>query len=74
MTKKEMIEDPNSCFNKAADNEPLFVLRAQDIFAPMFVKKWAETLSSMRLGEKKIAGAWRVVEEMLRWPNRKIPD
>lgn len=41
MTKKELLTDPNSVFNKAADNETLFVPRGQDISAPEFVRGWA---------------------------------
>lgn len=32
----------DTCFVKAADNEPLFVLRAQDRCAPATVRDWAE--------------------------------
>lgn len=36
------------CYDKAADNEPLFVLRAQDALAPMVVEYWAELAAKMK--------------------------
>jgi len=41
MLKREEIQNPNSCLNKAADDEPVFVLRAQDKLSPMIVRTWA---------------------------------
>lgn len=40
-TKREELADPNSCFNKAGDDEPVFVLRAKDRVAPAVVRDWA---------------------------------
>ena len=42
-TKKEELTY-GSCFQAAADNEPLFILRAQDRLAPAIVRLWAEML------------------------------
>jgi hypothetical protein len=41
MTKRENLADPNSCLNKAEDDEPLFILRASDPLAPALVRLWA---------------------------------
>jgi hypothetical protein len=41
MLKKDEIEGP-SCLTRAADNEPLFVLRANDENAPKVVRLWAQ--------------------------------
>lgn len=41
MIKTQEISDPNSCLNRAADDEPLFVLRANDETAPSVVWNWA---------------------------------
>jgi hypothetical protein len=35
------LNDPNSCINKAADDEPVFVLRANDENAAPAVAAWA---------------------------------
>lgn len=42
MKKTDEISNPNSCLNRAADNEPLFVLRGKDITAPDTIRDWAE--------------------------------
>ena len=42
MIKRDEIANPNSCLNKAADDEPLFVFRANDPLAPELVRFWAE--------------------------------
>lgn len=40
--KRDEIANPNSCLNKAADDEPIFVLRANDPIAAAVVRTWAE--------------------------------
>lgn len=42
MIKKDELSNPNSCLNRAQDDEPLFVLRANDPIAPHVVKAWAD--------------------------------
>lgn len=63
------------CLGKAADNEPVFILRAQDKTAANLVRQWAE-FASGRLGynHPKVVEAYEVAVEMDRWPNRKYPD
>ena len=68
MIKKNEISDPNSCFNKAADDEPLFVLRANDPLAPAAVAAWAGLAFDTELHDRtKVTGARRIAEEMRRW-------
>lgn len=51
--KRDEIANPESCLNKAADDEPIFVLRSNDPCAAKIVRKWADeyvlekTLASM---------------------------
>jgi len=40
MRKKEELENPNSCLNRASDDELLFVLRGHDIAAPETIRAW----------------------------------
>lgn len=40
-TKAENILNPNSCWNRAEPDEPVFVLRANDPTAPAAVMLWA---------------------------------
>ncbi len=39
--KKDELTNPNSCLNKAADDEMIFVLRAHDMLSPFLVRQWA---------------------------------
>ncbi len=41
MLKHQELSDPTSCINKAADNEPVFVLRANDPLASRVIRYWA---------------------------------
>ncbi len=42
MTKADEIANPASCFNKASDNELIFVLLARDKAAPAAIAKWMD--------------------------------
>jgi len=44
-TKRENLEDPNSCWSKAVDDEPVFILRAHDQFAPIVVRFWCHLMN-----------------------------
>lgn len=75
MIKRDELADPNSCLNKAADDEPIFVLRAQDRTAAVLVRRWAD--GAVRLGTlsgEKYAEALAIADAMDRWPTRKDPD
>ena len=54
MLKSDELLTPTSCLNKASDEEPLFVLRANDPSAPGTVRSWA----SYYFNRKKMAGQW----------------
>lgn len=49
MTKQDAIDNPNSCWNKAALDEPIFILRASDILSPALVREWARQFAIHRL-------------------------
>jgi len=66
--------DPDSCWNKAEDDEPLFILRAQDALAPIVVKYWAQIAQDAGAPREKIMSAWQLAQAMAEWPNRKLPD
>jgi hypothetical protein len=40
--KKDELSDPNSCFNKAGDDDMLFILLGKDHAAPAAVLAWIE--------------------------------
>lgn len=69
----------DSCLKKVADDEPIFVLRAQDRFAPMLVRLWADLTKSQRGTEHddKVTGAYELANKMDEWAREnptKFPD
>ncbi len=63
------------CLGKAAPDEPVFILRAQDLHADYAVECWADAAAVM-LGHAhpKVQEALLLAENMRKWPNRKLPD
>jgi len=51
MLKREVIDNPESCFNRARDQEQLFVLLARDPAAPAAIRAWI--VERIRLGRNK---------------------
>lgn len=64
----------STCLQKAGDDEPIFVLRAQDKFAPLLVRLWAGWCRQHGCPEGKAAEAENVAAAMEKWPQRKYPD
>ncbi len=70
------------CLGKAHDDEPVFILRAQDSLAADLVELWAiraKTLMNDPASQKsslwdKIHDAEQLADAMRRWPIRKNPD
>lgn len=63
------------CLGKAADDEPVFILRGQDDIADRVVDNWAH-IAAIRLGEghPKVKEARALAEKMRAWPKKKQPD
>jgi hypothetical protein len=77
MNKRETLEAAlrgEGCLGKAADDEPVFVLRAQDCLSDEIVEKWALRARAMGVNTNKVNGAMADAEEMRGWHTRKIPD
>lgn len=75
MKKKDEIE--KGCISRADDNEPVFVLRAQDKLAPMVVRIWALFARQEGVSDPKIEEANELADEMEIWGmdnKTKIPD
>ncbi len=70
-TKKEALADPNSCVNKAKDDEPIFTLRAQDKTAPRTVRMWAIN-SGLLIDNPKRRQAMKLAEEMEAWQRANL--
>jgi hypothetical protein len=74
MRKRQEINEPRSCLNKAAENEPIFVLRASDMLSPVLVDAWAELAALHGCAGAKVQEARLLANEMRDWPKRKFPD
>jgi hypothetical protein len=75
--KKQELEKAlrgEGCLGKAHDDEPVFILRAQDALAAECVERWAIRARSVGVNNDKVQEAFSIAEEMLQWHNRKIPD
>jgi hypothetical protein len=62
---------------KAADDEPIFILRAQDILAPAIVAEWATRAGFAGTPEAKVNEAVALAEKMAAWAlinGGKVPD
>lgn len=73
--KAKEIADKNSCLNKAAPDEPIFVLRAQDKRAPGLIRIWATEFAKVRgYNDPKYQDALDIADAMEAWPTRKLAD
>jgi hypothetical protein len=74
MLKRDEIANPNSCLNKAADDEPVFVLRGRDALAPEIVRDWANRAEANGASADKVDEARALADKMHAWPARRMPD
>lgn len=51
MTKAENLADPNSCWNKARDDEHVFVLLERDAATPGTIRDWVRRRWDLRKNE-----------------------
>lgn len=70
LTKALELSDQASCLNKAAADEPVFVLRAKDVTAPKVISDWctrriAEGKNAH--GDAQITDALAVAKAMTEW-------
>lgn len=61
-------------WDKIGDDEPVFVLRAQDCLSPMVVEYWAELAAKLKVDPQKVLEAYRCAEAMKQWKTRRLPD
>lgn len=84
-TKREVLEMAargEGCLGKAADDEPVFVLRAQDLLSIRLVYRWADELEDYAISNKlpipdKVKQARLDAETIVEWQrthNAKMPD
>ena len=61
MIKRDEIETPDSCLNKARDDERIFVLLARDPAAPTAIRAWVN--ERLRLG-KNVPSDAQIIEAL----------
>ncbi len=71
MIKEREISTPTSCLNKAKDDEPIFVLRANDPLAPAVVACWAALAAQGLHEEWKVKEALALAQQMRDWRARR---
>jgi len=64
----------SQCLQNAGDNEPIFVLLAQDELAPEVIRYWAQQAILSGIPDSEIVAALEQADLMEQWPNRKLPD
>ncbi len=62
------------CYDKAGPDEPLFVLRAQDMLAADTVNFWIQQARARGVNLEKLAEAERCRDAMHAWPTQGAPD
>lgn len=76
MIKRREIAVHESCLNRSHDDEPLFVLRANDSIAPDIVRAWVRRYGSRKRAEHgaltaeqqaKMAEANQIALDMKKW-------
>lgn len=72
MLKAELLMNPDSCLSKAADDEPLFVIRAKDACGAATVRAWVAMSTEHHEIEKRNE-ALKVANDMQAWRQRNAP-
>ena len=72
MLKFHELRSPASCLNKAAPDEPVFVLRAKDPIAAQVVRLWAAMAHELH-EPPKLNEAMALAEQMDKWREERAP-
>ena len=75
----EALRSGCGCLDRAALDEPVFILRPQDILAPKVVVRWAHLAEQAGSPHDKVRGALQVAKQMADWQANnqhrvKVPD
>lgn len=69
------LANPASCLNKAAHDEPVFVLRANDPLAAQAVRLWAAmAIGGAHHEPGKVQNALKLAEEMEQWRRGNVAE
>ena len=72
--KRDEIADPNSCLNRAADDEPIFVLRGKDPLFAKIVEEWAARSALAGLHDDRFREAFRYAQWARIWRKEHFPN
>jgi hypothetical protein len=65
-----LMAEGKGCLGRAADDEPLFVLRAKDPAAATIVRMWVQLATSFGMHEpEKLRDASELADRMVAWRN-----
>lgn len=67
----DRIQDPEGLI---PDDEPVFLLRAQDMLAPDLVAAWARQAARSGVSYEMCQMALQHADRMRDWPKKKTPD
>lgn len=68
--KKEILAE----LGKIPDDEPLFLIRGQDILSLQAVLQWTHAAMCAGVKSDKIYNAFLCAAAMAKWPDKKTPD
>lgn len=77
MTKRENIDNPNSCWNKARDDEQVFILLERDEAMAATLRSWADNRIRLEIDKStspKITAARRLADMLDRITLKKYSD
>jgi len=73
MLKQDELSNFASCLNRAAFDEPLFVLRAKDRISPIVIRMWAKIADRCNFHEPwKIKEALAIAAQMEQWRKENV--
>jgi hypothetical protein len=72
--ERAMAAAGKGCLGKAADDEPVFILRGKDRLSPTLVDLWADMAEAHGCGHDKVCEARALADMMRKYPTRKFPD
>lgn len=72
--ERELAAQGKGCLGKAKPDEPVFILRAQDVLAADLVDAWATQANLLGCPWDKVREARELAKAMREWPGRKSPD
>lgn len=72
--ERELAAQGKGCLGKAADDEPVFILRAQDKLAWILVNLWGDMARQHGCPNDKVMEAFDLAHAMRQWKPQKFPD